>query len=83
METKLDTTHIKSFTVGVIFYIYHVFSTDNKDLKWAEADSFYCFMLLMSHLSDRFIPESDASQVGIIACINELDDILKLEDPLL
>jgi len=60
--------------------IYYVFSTDSTDKQWAEADSFYCFMNLMSHLNDRFVSDSDTSQIGIIACINELDDILKDED---
>lgn len=47
--------------------IYYVFATD-PDKEWAEeaeADTFYCFQLLMSEVKDNFIKSLDSSSCGI------------------
>ncbi|ETO31388.1 hypothetical protein RFI_05732, partial [Reticulomyxa filosa] len=62
--------------------IYFVFASDtSEDGMYAEADAFYCFNNIMSHLNDRFIAEADNSQFGIIAVVNEFSDLLHLVDP--
>merc|ERR1719242_1905782 len=61
--------------------IYYIFCMDpSSNRKYAEADSFFCFMNLMSYLADRFIAESDNSQLGIIAVVNEFDELLERAD---
>jgi len=61
--------------------IYYIFNMDpSEHSKYAEADSFFCFMNLMSYLGDRFIAESDNSQLGIIAVVNEFDELLEVCD---
>ena len=61
--------------------IYYIFSMDpSANRKYAEADAFFCFMNLMSYLADRFIAESDNSQLGIIAVVNEFDELLERVD---
>merc|ERR1719242_1688956 len=61
--------------------IYYIFCMDpSSNRKYAEADAFFCFMNLMSYLADRFIAESDNSQLGIIAVVNEFDELLERAD---
>ena len=61
--------------------IYYVFAIDDSDNAiYAEADAFFCFMNLMSYLADRFIPEADHTQFGILACVNEYDNLLQRVD---
>lgn len=47
--------------------LYYVFASD-ADGKWAEAaeaDTYYCFQLLMSEIKDNFIKTLDSSNCGI------------------
>jgi len=64
--------------------LYYVFSKDDSDASiHAEADSFYCFTCLMSFLQDRFIKACDDSQIGLNACLQEYDDLLRrIDEPI-
>lgn len=47
--------------------LYYVFASD-ADGEWAEAaeaDTYYCFQLLMSEIKDNFIKTLDSSNCGI------------------
>ncbi|EJW71715.1 hypothetical protein WUBG_17377, partial [Wuchereria bancrofti] len=47
--------------------LYYVFASD-ADSEWAEAaeaDTYYCFQLLMSEIKDNFIKTLDSSSCGI------------------
>lgn len=48
---------------------------------WAEADSFFCFVELLSGFRDHFCQKLDNSAVGIISTLNKLSQLLKLHDP--
>lgn len=63
--------------------IYYCYSTERSENKrYAEADSFWCFMTVMSHLGDRFVSDSDRSQIGINAVCSNLSRKLKeLDEP--
>lgn len=50
--------------------LYYVFASD-PDSEWAEAaeaDTYYCFQLLMSEIKDNFIKTLDNSNCGIGKC---------------
>lgn len=57
--------------------LYYVFASD-ADTEWAEAaeaDTYYCFQLLMSEIKDNFIKCLDTSSCGIgELSFNELGD---------
>lgn len=46
----------------------------------AEADTFFCFMELLSGFRDNFVQQLDNSVVGIRATINRLSQLLKQHD---
>lgn len=48
---------------------------------WAEADSFFCFVELLSGFRDHFCQKLDNSEVGIISTLNKFSQLLKLHDP--
>lgn len=51
----------------IIGPIYYVLASDNDDewARYAEADAYYCFQLLMSEIKDNFIKTLDNSYCGI------------------
>lgn len=62
--------------------LYHLLSTD-KDraaAQHAEADSFFCFVALISEFRDNFCQQLDNSSVGIRATISSLNQLLKVHD---
>ncbi|CAI0542894.1 unnamed protein product [Linum tenue] len=66
----------------VLAPIFHVFSTtyDEQDLANVEADSFYCFVRLMSDSIDHFCKHMDNSPVGILSTLSRLMELLKAND---
>ncbi|CAB4009459.1 TBC1 domain family member 13 isoform X2 [Paramuricea clavata] len=66
----------------IIGPLYYIFASD-PDVKWrefAEPDSFFCFMNLMSEIRDFFIKTLDESAVGIGSSMEELMTILQDRD---
>ncbi|XP_046845365.1 TBC1 domain family member 13-like [Xenia sp. Carnegie-2017] len=66
----------------IIGPLYYIFASDPDD-KWrefAEPDSFYCFMHLMSEIRDFFIKTLDESAVGIGSSMRELMNVLRDRD---
>ncbi|KAK7840292.1 uncharacterized protein LOC111988170 isoform X2 [Quercus suber] len=63
----------------VLAPIYYVFSTDTdeKNAANAEADSFSCFVRLLSDSVDHFCQQLDNSSVGILSTLTRLSDLLK------
>ncbi|XP_078174731.1 uncharacterized protein LOC144568305 [Carex rostrata] len=66
----------------VLAPLYYVFRTDtNEDnTLHAEADSFDCFVRLLSGFVDNFCPQLDNSSVGIHATLSRLSQLLKAND---
>ncbi|KAM3725885.1 TBC1 domain family member [Dirofilaria immitis] len=63
--------------------LYYVFASD-ADGEWAEAaeaDTYYCFQLLMSEIKDNFIKTLDSSNCGIESLLGEFYERLKNCDP--
>ncbi|XP_051127868.1 uncharacterized protein LOC127249208 isoform X2 [Andrographis paniculata] len=62
--------------------LFYVFKTDPNDENsaYAEADSFFCFVELLSGLRDNFVKQLDNSVVGIRATITRLSLLLKEHD---
>jgi hypothetical protein len=63
--------------------IYFTFNQDEvkENLENAEADSFYCFSILMGEVKDGFIKSLDASESGIKRGIKKLNSLLRIVDP--
>lgn len=66
----------------VLAPIYYVFSTDTNEQNAAnaEADSFSCFVRLLSDSVDHFCQLLDNSSVGILSTLSRLSDLLKAND---
>lgn len=66
----------------VLAVIYYVFSTDTDEQNAAniEADSFSCFVRLLSDSVDHFCQQLDNSSVGIHSTLSRLLDLLKAND---
>lgn len=67
----------------IVGTIYFVFASD-VDRAWgdcAEADTFFCFSMLMSEIQDLFIRNMDDSDSGIKGRINEFMNVLQEHDP--
>ncbi|XP_039071769.1 TBC1 domain family member 13-like isoform X1 [Hibiscus syriacus] len=66
----------------VLAPIYYVFSTDTdvQNASNAEADSFACFVLLLSDSVDHFCEQLDNSSVGILFTLSRLAELLKAND---
>uniref|UniRef100_A0A1I7V818 TBC domain-containing protein c n=1 Tax=Loa loa TaxID=7209 RepID=A0A1I7V818_LOALO len=63
--------------------LYYVFASDADD-EWAEeaeADTYYCFQLLMSEIKDNFIKTLDSSNCGIESLLAEFNERLRSCDP--
>uniref|UniRef100_A0A0N5AT23 Rab-GAP TBC domain-containing protein n=1 Tax=Syphacia muris TaxID=451379 RepID=A0A0N5AT23_9BILA len=59
--------------------LYYVFATD-RDKDWAqyaEADTYYCFQILMSEIKDNFIKMLDNSNCGISWSMNQFCELLR------
>uniref|UniRef100_T1H6D8 Rab-GAP TBC domain-containing protein n=1 Tax=Megaselia scalaris TaxID=36166 RepID=T1H6D8_MEGSC len=66
--------------IGPIYYI--MASNQNiEEKEHAEADSFFCFTLLMSEIRDFFIKTLDNSETGINFMMCKLTEILKIKAP--
>ncbi|KAJ4818530.1 TBC1 domain family member 13 [Rhynchospora pubera] len=66
----------------VLAPLYYVFRTDSSEdnTLHAEADSFGCFVQLLSGFVDNFCPQLDNSSVGIHATLSRLSQLLKAND---
>ncbi|KAK4764833.1 hypothetical protein SAY86_025923 [Trapa natans] len=66
----------------VLAPIYYIFSTDpdEQNAANAEADSFSCFVRLLSDSVDHFCQQLDNSSVGILSTLSRLSDLLKEND---
>lgn len=66
----------------VLSPIYYVFSTatDEQVSENAEADSFFCFVRLLSDNVDHFCKQLDDSSVGINSTLSRLMGLLKAND---
>uniref|UniRef100_A0A5B7B1R2 Putative TBC1 domain family member 13 n=1 Tax=Davidia involucrata TaxID=16924 RepID=A0A5B7B1R2_DAVIN len=66
----------------VLAPIYYVFSTDTdeQNAENAEADSFSCFVRLLSDSVDHFCQQLDNSSVGIHSTLSRLTELLKTND---
>ncbi|XP_002524501.3 TBC1 domain family member 13 [Ricinus communis] len=66
----------------VLAPIFYVFSTDpdEQNAANAEADSFSCFVRLLSDSVDHFCQQLDNSPVGILSTLSRLADLLKAND---
>ncbi|EPS69078.1 hypothetical protein M569_05686, partial [Genlisea aurea] len=53
---------------------------DAENVAYAEADSFFCFVELLSSVRDNFVQQLDNSVVGIRATISRLSQLLKEQD---
>jgi len=60
--------------------IYYVFAKDEYQSLHAEADSFWCFTLLMVEIRDGFCVEADRADFGIQGRIRALNMLLKVVD---
>ncbi|XP_031252647.1 TBC domain-containing protein C1952.17c-like isoform X1 [Pistacia vera] len=63
----------------VLAPLYYVFSTDpdEQNAVNAEADSFCCFVRLLSDSVDHFCQQLDNSAVGILSTLSRLSELLK------
>ncbi|XP_010250111.1 PREDICTED: TBC1 domain family member 13-like [Nelumbo nucifera] len=66
----------------VLAPLYYIFSTDpdEQNAANAEADSFACFVRLLSDSVDHFCQQLDNSAVGIHSTLSRLSEILKAND---
>ncbi|GMN58192.1 hypothetical protein TIFTF001_027292 [Ficus carica] len=66
----------------VLAPIFYVFSTDpnEQNAENAEADSFSCFVRLLSDSVDHFCQQLDNSTVGILATLSRLMELLRATD---
>ncbi|KAM7264347.1 hypothetical protein ACFE04_002030 [Oxalis oulophora] len=66
----------------VLAPLYFVFSTDTdeQNAENAEADSFVCFVRLLSDSVDHFCPQLDNSSAGIMGTLSRLSEFLKAND---
>ncbi|KAK2645939.1 hypothetical protein Ddye_021134 [Dipteronia dyeriana] len=66
----------------VLAPIYYIFSTDpaEQNAANAEADSFSCFVRLLSDSVDHFCQQLDNSSVGILSTLSHLAELLKAND---
>ncbi|XWS72929.1 hypothetical protein CRYUN_Cryun02cG0081800 [Craigia yunnanensis] len=66
----------------VLAPIYYVFSTDTdeQNASNSEADSFPCFVRLLSDSVDHFCQQLDNSSVGIFSTLSRLAELLKAND---
>ncbi|KAL1328683.1 hypothetical protein HN51_038487 [Arachis hypogaea] len=62
--------------------LYYVFKNDpdEENAAFAEADSFFCFVELLSGFRDNFVKQLDDSVVGIRSTITRLSQLLKEHD---
>lgn len=77
------TTHYVQGMNEVLAPLYYVFSTDPDDENAAnaEADSFACFVRLLSDSVDHFCQQLDNnSSVGIHSTLSRLQEMLKVND---
>lgn len=66
----------------VLAPVYYVFitDTDEQNAANAEADSFACFVRLLSDSVDHFCQQLDNSSVGILSTLSRLSELLKAND---
>ncbi|VDD92450.1 unnamed protein product [Enterobius vermicularis] len=62
--------------------LYYVFSNDNNTewTQFAEADTYYCFQILMSEIKDNFIKTLDNSNCGITWVMSQFCERLRICD---
>lgn len=63
--------------------LYFVFTSDSDEewSKYAEADTYFCFQLLMSEVKDNFIKTLDSSNCGIEWIMSQFYERMRLCDP--
>ncbi|KAK1264431.1 hypothetical protein QJS04_geneDACA016138 [Acorus gramineus] len=62
-----------------LFYIFSM-DSDEKNALHAEADSYACFVRLLSDSVDHFCKHLDNSSVGIMATLSHFSQLIKLND---
>ncbi|XP_072965666.1 uncharacterized protein [Typha angustifolia] len=62
-----------------LFYVFRT-DPDEKNGSYAEADSFACFVRLLSHSMDHFCQQLDYSSTGIHSTLSRLSQLLKAND---
>ena len=67
----------------VLAPLYYVMATQGGPgwVEYAEADTFFCFVNLMSEIRDNFVRTLDNSASGILAWVRDLDELLRAKDP--
>lgn len=63
--------------------LYYVMATSSGPdwVEYAEADTFFCFVNLMSETRDNFVKTLDNSSSGILAWVRQLERLLEDKDP--
>ncbi|XP_015063605.1 TBC1 domain family member 13-like [Solanum pennellii] len=66
----------------VLAPLYYVFNTDNDERNVAniEADTFSCFVILMSSCVDHFCQQFDCGSFGVHSTLSKLSELLKTND---
>lgn len=66
--------------LGPLYYV----MASNPDEEWrkhAEADTYWCYMMLLTDFRDNFVKSLDDSDMGIGATLARLERIVKVHDP--
>jgi len=60
--------------------LYYLFAQDPLNYQHAEADTFFCFSLLMSDMRDTFVKTMDNEEGGMMGRIDQFNELLKEKD---
>ncbi|CAE7556870.1 Tbc1d13 [Symbiodinium pilosum] len=60
--------------------LYYLFAQDPLNFQYAEADTFFCFSLLMSDMRDTFVKTMDNEEGGMMGRIDQFSELLKEKD---
>jgi hypothetical protein len=65
--------------LGPLYYV----MASNPNTEWrehAEADTYWCFMMLLTDFRDNFVKSLDGSEIGIGGLLSELERMVKVQD---
>ncbi|CAJ1345835.1 unnamed protein product, partial [Effrenium voratum] len=60
--------------------LYYLFAQDPLHCRHAEADTFFCFSLLMSDMRDAFVKTMDNEEGGMMGRIDKFSELLREKD---
>merc|ERR1719272_2670398 len=60
--------------------LYYLFVRDPLNSERAEADTFFCFSLLMSDMRDAFVKSLDHEENGMFGRVHRFDSLLRHKD---